>query len=140
LRPSAPADYRFPHEVTATAVRWQMRRGRSYRDVEEWLAELASANASDLRRRRPGTRWTKEQLLFHMLFGYLIVRPLLVLVRIFGRLPAPVSKAFAALLNLATGPFNVVNYFINQATRGDASPALVMPAAETSPRGSAGAG
>jgi hypothetical protein len=32
-------------------------------------------------------------------------------VRIFGRLPAPVSKAFAALLNVASRPFDVVNYW-----------------------------
>jgi hypothetical protein len=48
---------------------------------------LDRATVADLR--RPSrTRWTNEQLLFHMLFGYLIVRALLVLGRIFSRLPA----------------------------------------------------
>jgi transposase-like protein len=36
---SAPAGYRFPREVIAAAVRWYLRYGLSYRDVEELLAE-----------------------------------------------------------------------------------------------------
>jgi IS6 family transposase len=36
---SAPAGYRFPREVIAVAVRWYLRYGLSYRDVEEPLAE-----------------------------------------------------------------------------------------------------
>jgi transposase-like protein len=36
---SAPAGYRFPREVIAVSVRWYLRYGLSYRDVEELLAE-----------------------------------------------------------------------------------------------------
>ena len=36
---SAPAGYRFPREVIAVAVRWYLRYGVSYCDVEELLAE-----------------------------------------------------------------------------------------------------
>ncbi len=36
---SARAGYRFPREVIAVAVRWYLRYGLSYRDVEELLAE-----------------------------------------------------------------------------------------------------
>ncbi len=36
------------------------------------------ATVRELRRTTYGTRWTNEQLLFHMLFGYLLVRNLLV--------------------------------------------------------------
>ncbi|PZS16018.1 MAG: IS6 family transposase [Pseudonocardiales bacterium] len=36
---SAPAGYRFPREVIAVAVRWYLRYGLSYRDVEELLIE-----------------------------------------------------------------------------------------------------
>ena len=36
---TAPAGYRFPREVIAVAVRWYLRYGLSYRDVEELLAE-----------------------------------------------------------------------------------------------------
>ena len=34
-----------------------------------------------------GTRWTNEQLSFHMVFGYMIVHRLLILVKLFSRLP-----------------------------------------------------
>lgn len=71
---------------------------------------LERATRTELDRRSNGTRWTNEQLLFHMLFGYLLVRNLLPLVRLFARLPAGVSARFAALLNAATRPFHVVNY------------------------------
>jgi DinB superfamily len=72
---------------------------------------LAAADGETLRRRSNGTRWTNEELLFHMVFGYMIVRALLILVRLFGRLPVPVSRGFAAMLNFATAPFHVVNYW-----------------------------
>jgi IS6 family transposase len=39
LLSSPPAGYRFPREVIAVAVRWYLRYGLSYRDVEELLSE-----------------------------------------------------------------------------------------------------
>jgi hypothetical protein len=36
---SAPTGRRFPREVIAVAVRWNLRYALSYRDVEELLAE-----------------------------------------------------------------------------------------------------
>lgn len=72
---------------------------------------LASADREALRRRSAGTRWTNEQLLFHMVFGYMVVRALLPLVRIVSRLPRPFGRAFAGLLNVGTAPFDVVNYW-----------------------------
>lgn len=72
---------------------------------------LAQASPDDLRRRSRGTRWTNEQLLFHILFGYLVVRTLLVLVKVMARMPDPVSRGFASLLNSASSPFHVVNYW-----------------------------
>jgi transposase, IS6 family len=36
---SAPVGYRFPRAVIAVAVRWYLRYGLSYRDVEELLSE-----------------------------------------------------------------------------------------------------
>jgi hypothetical protein len=71
---------------------------------------LAGATPASLARPSDGTRWTNEQLLFHMLFGYMIVRALLPLTAGFGRLPSGFSRAYARLLNAATGPFNLVNY------------------------------
>jgi hypothetical protein len=58
-----------------------------------------------------GTRWTNEQLLFHMVFGYMVVQRLLVLVRLFGSLPDPVSRNFAWVLNAATAPFHTINFY-----------------------------
>jgi hypothetical protein len=73
--------------------------------------DLASqATPADLLRLTDGTRWTNQQLLFHMMFGYLIVRTLLPLVRMFGRLPAGWSRTFARALNSARRPFHLVNY------------------------------
>jgi hypothetical protein len=57
------------------------------------------------------TRWTNEQLLFHMVFGYMIVLRLLVLVRVFSRLPDPVSRAYARALDSGTTPFHAINYY-----------------------------
>ena len=37
---------------------------------------LDTATVADLRQPTEGTRWNNEQLLFHMLFGYLLVRNL----------------------------------------------------------------
>ena len=73
-------------------------------------ALVAAATATELHRRSAGTRWTNRQLLFHLVFGYQIVRALLILVRLFGRLPDPASRRFAAVLNAATPAFHVINY------------------------------
>ena len=73
--------------------------------------EIVRASPTEvLRRRSDGTKWTNEQLLFHMLLGYLVVRSLLPLVRFLGRRPPGVGRRFAAVLNAGTRPFHVVNY------------------------------
>jgi hypothetical protein len=69
-----------------------------------------SATSAELRMATDGTKWTNNQLLFHMLFGFLLVRAMLPLVKGFGRLPPALSRVFAAILNAGTGPFHVVNY------------------------------
>ena len=46
-----------------------------------------TATSLELRRGSHGTKWTNEQLLFHMLFGYLLVGRLLPLVRISSGCP-----------------------------------------------------
>ena len=58
-----------------------------------------------------GTRWTNEQLLFHMVFGYMVAKRLLILVRLLGRLPDRVSRSYARTLNAATTPFHAINYY-----------------------------
>lgn len=71
---------------------------------------IARATVADLQRRSAGTRWTNRQLLFHMVFGYLIVRTLLPLVGRFGRLPLSCSRHFSAVLQAFRGPYNLINY------------------------------
>jgi IS6 family transposase len=72
---SAFAGFRFPAEVIVVAVRWHLRYGLSYRDVEELLAEHGIevdhvtvyrwvqrfapllADAARFARHSPGHRW-----------------------------------------------------------------------------------
>jgi hypothetical protein len=72
---------------------------------------LAATVDDDWRRRSSGTRWNNEQLLFYMVFGYMVVLRMLILVRLFGRLPRPISRGFAGILNAVTRPFDVVNFY-----------------------------
>ena len=71
---------------------------------------LDTATVAELRQPTDGTKWNNEQLLFHMLFGYLLVRNLRLVVWVFSRLPDDASKRFAALLNSGTRLFHVINY------------------------------
>ncbi|WP_033440939.1 DinB family protein [Saccharothrix sp. NRRL B-16314] len=87
------------------AVHDDMERARA-----TFRSLLELAGDADLRRKSNGTRWNNRQLLFHMLLGFLIMRALLTLVRLFDRLPTGVGRAFARLLNAATKPFDAVNY------------------------------
>ena len=77
---------------------------------------VTGASATDLRRSSDGTKWTNQQLLFHMLFGYLVTRALLGLVRIFGLLPGPVGKAFAQTLDAAHRPVRLRPLFARPAS------------------------
>jgi len=91
-----------------------MDRSAVHRELEDaremFHLLLATASDADLRRASNGTRWTNKQLLFHMLLGYLIIRALTTLVRLFGRLPDGASRAYARVLNMATTAFDAVNY------------------------------
>ncbi len=91
-----------------------MERTAILEEMEQVCADfhhlLDSSTSADLHKPTNGTRWTNEQLLFHMLFGYLLVRNLLPMVRGFSRLPDGASVRFASTLNAATGPFHHVNY------------------------------
>jgi hypothetical protein len=71
---------------------------------------LAAATPAGLRARSNGTSWNNEQLLFHMVFGFLVVRRLLPLVRLMSALPPWAGRGFARLLDSARGPFHWVNY------------------------------
>jgi hypothetical protein len=68
------------------------------------------ATPAELRAPTTGTKWTNRELLFHMLFGFLLVRALVVLVKGLGRLPQAISGVMAAAMNAGTRPFHVLNY------------------------------
>jgi hypothetical protein len=92
--------------VDRTAVATSLDRTRT-----EFHRLLAEADREDAwKRPTRGTRWTNEQLLFHMVFGYMVVQRLLILVKAISHLPDRVSRVFAGLLNVAARPFHVVNY------------------------------
>lgn len=71
---------------------------------------IDNGTSAELRAGSNGTKWTNEQLLFHMLFGYLLVHNLLPLVKTLARLPRRVSRSLAAILDAGTRPFHVINY------------------------------
>lgn len=85
-----------------------------HEELERVLVELQQlveqATPADLCGRTDGTQWTNGQMLWHMVFGYLIVWRLLPGVRLFGRLPDGFSRRFAGALNAGTRPFHVINY------------------------------
>ncbi|MFC7621509.1 DinB family protein [Microlunatus sp. GCM10028923] len=76
---------------------------------DDFARMVTRASAVDLKRRSSGTRWTNRELLFHMVFGYLIVRTLMPLVRVLGRLGW--SRRFAITLDAARRPFHAINFF-----------------------------
>ena len=92
-------------DANLQAVRDELERVRT-----TFAADIASMTAEDLRARSDGTRWTNRQLLFHMLFGYLLVRRLLWLVKLLGRLPRSATRPFASLLDFVTPGFHWINY------------------------------
>jgi hypothetical protein len=71
---------------------------------------LESMSPEDLRRPSSGTKWTNEELLFHMVFGYMITISLIWLVKLLGLLPRRATRVFARSLNALTRPFNTINY------------------------------
>lgn len=79
------------------AISAELRRSQA-----DFHVLAAGATPDELRRPTNGTRWTNRQLLWHMVFGYLIVRTLLPLVHLLGRLGR--SHRFAATLNAARSP------------------------------------
>ena len=111
-----PAPDPRPAALDRAAVRAEMESARL-----DFHRLVGQATPADLRRPSDGTKWTNQQLLFHMLFGYLVVRALLVLVRVFGVLPDGASKAFAKLLDSPHRPFDLINYL------GSCGGALIIP-------------
>jgi SAM-dependent methyltransferase len=88
------------------AIRAQLERDRA-----EFTDLVRRCTPADLARVSNGTRWTNRELVFHMLFGYLITRTLRLVIKIVGRVPVGVQRRFAALLDAGTRPFDRINYW-----------------------------
>lgn len=97
-------DMRGP-SISKVSIHLELERTRA-----DFRAMVAGASSADLHDKTAGTRWTNEQLLFHMVLGYAVVRTLLPLVRGMARLPEPISRGFATMLDLAARPFHLVNF------------------------------
>jgi hypothetical protein len=74
----------------------------------EFHSMLDSLSPGDWERPSANPAWTNGQLLFHILFGFLLVPRLWRIMALFGRLPTGWSRRFAALLDASTPVFNRV--------------------------------
>jgi hypothetical protein len=92
-------------DITPVSIADEIRDAR-----QDFRRLVDEATTAELRRSSNGTRWTNDQLLFHMLFGFLVVRSLLWLVRGFSMLPEDYSRRFAQVLDATTRPFHLINY------------------------------
>lgn len=92
-------------DLDKAAVHEELERVR-----QSFARHIADMTPTDLDRLSNGTKWTNRQLLFHMLFGYIVVRRLIWMVKVLSHLPNAATKAFAASLDATTTPFNWANY------------------------------
>ena len=86
--------YRCMKEMRAL-LGWLRAKGVVSKTPLHTCELLDTATVAELRKPTDGTKWNNEQLLFHMLFGYLLVRNLRLLVWVFSRLADDASKRFA---------------------------------------------
>ena len=75
----------------------------------EFHEMLASLSPQDWGRPSGNRAWTNGQLLFHVMFGFLLVPRLWRIMQLFGRLPADWSRTFARVLDYTTPLYNRVN-------------------------------
>ena len=89
------------------------RRARLRSDLEaargEFHAMVASISEQGWTEPSQNPGWTNSQLLFHVLLGFILVRPLAGILVFFGHLPPLCSRVFAGVLNISTPLFNRIN-------------------------------
>ncbi len=92
------------HERRSEALRAMLESSRvSFHSL------LDSLSDEDLHRRSNNPGWTNGEVLFHIVFAFMLIPKLVPLLRLWGRLPARYSRVFAHLLNGATPVFNWIN-------------------------------
>ncbi|MEB3983108.1 DinB family protein [Mycobacterium sp. 663a-19] len=96
----------MPQPIDRAAIAADLDRART-----DFHHLIESANDDDWTKPTKGTMWNNEELLFHMVFGYMVVQRLLLLVRLFDRLPDSVSRGYARLLNRVTPAFERINFY-----------------------------
>jgi uncharacterized damage-inducible protein DinB len=91
-------------EINPESIRMELETTRNaFHDL------LSSLSADDFRRQSLNPGWTNGEILAHMTFGFIILKTLLPMARVWGRLPRESSRPFAELLNAVTRPFNWIN-------------------------------
>jgi hypothetical protein len=80
-----------------------------------WIAEdfgriVSTVRPAELDGPTLGTRWTNHQLLFHMVLGQNIALTSIPLFGAFSRLPPGASRAWSAVLEAGSGPYDWVNW------------------------------
>ena len=74
-----------------------------------FISLVDKLSKKDLSKGSHNRGWNNGEILFHMLFGYLILNALIPIVFLFGSLPRSYSKVFVNILNLFTPVFNFIN-------------------------------
>jgi hypothetical protein len=90
----------------ADSIRSELNLTRS-----SFHAILDSFTEEDWGRQSLNAGWSNNEILSHVLFGFIILNVLLPMARLWGRLPKSSSKPFAWLLNTFTRPFNWINAY-----------------------------
>jgi hypothetical protein len=93
----------MPEPVTALS---DLERART--DFRRLLTDVGE---DEWEKPTSGTRWNNEELLFHLVFGYMVAQRPLILVRLFSHLPEWISRGFARALNAGTPLFDRINYY-----------------------------
>ena len=87
----------------------QRIRGEMEETRRQFHALLSSLSDADWGAPSRNPAWTNGQLVFHMLFAFMLIPSLFWLMRFWSSLPDRYSRAFARILDLSTPLFNRVN-------------------------------
>jgi DinB family protein len=92
------------HDGVREEIRAEFEKTRS-----QFHAILGSLSEADWRAPSGNPAWTNGQLLFHMMFAFMLVPALFFMIRFWSRRPERYSRAFARMLDASTPVFNWIN-------------------------------
>jgi hypothetical protein len=92
------------HDDVREQVRSDLEETRS-----QFHAILESLSEADWRAPSRNAAWTNGQLLFHMMFAFILIPALFAMIRFWSRRPEKSSRAFAQALDASTPFFNWIN-------------------------------